>query len=406
VPRVDTLPRVCVVGAGFAGLAAADALQRAGADVVVLEAQDRVGGRVWSQRLAGGGLVERGGEFITAGYDATVALAGRLGLPLDGMGIRYPDRELHPDPGLHRDALRAAGTAVVRAAARAPSASAAAVLGSTVADPAIRELFAARVQSAAAFPFDRLQARWLADVPALLDDAETRRVRGGNQRIAAALAASLAPRVTLGARVRAIRHGAAGVRVATTRGEVAADACVVAVPCPLVLELAFEPALPEAVRAALAAIPMSTAAKLAVPLARPAAPRALMSVPDRFWAWTTPCDEVGGRVAGSWAGSAPVLDALAVRVGDPEGWLQRLAALWPELALEPGGALLTVWDAGAWSRGAYSVQHTDAQGPRHAGDPRVVFAGEHTAGSWSGTIEGALRSGLRAAADLLGQSRG
>ena len=41
-------PRVCVVGAGFAGLAAADALACSGAEVVVVEARDRVGGRVWS----------------------------------------------------------------------------------------------------------------------------------------------------------------------------------------------------------------------------------------------------------------------------------------------------------------------------------------------------------------------
>ena len=56
--------RAVVVGAGFAGLAAADDLQRAGWEVTVLEARDRVGGRVWSQRLDNGALVEMGAEFV------------------------------------------------------------------------------------------------------------------------------------------------------------------------------------------------------------------------------------------------------------------------------------------------------------------------------------------------------
>ena len=56
--------RVIVVGAGFAGLAAADALASAGVDVLVFEARDRVGGRVWSRELPTGGVVEMGAEFI------------------------------------------------------------------------------------------------------------------------------------------------------------------------------------------------------------------------------------------------------------------------------------------------------------------------------------------------------
>ena len=59
--------RTCVViGAGCAGLTAADALAEAGVEVTVLEARDRVGGRVWSDRTAGGALIERGAEFIGA----------------------------------------------------------------------------------------------------------------------------------------------------------------------------------------------------------------------------------------------------------------------------------------------------------------------------------------------------
>src|SRR3954454_52316 len=61
--------RVVVVGAGIAGLTAADAVRRQGADVVVLEADERVGGRVRTLRgFAGGQVAEGGGEFIDAGH--------------------------------------------------------------------------------------------------------------------------------------------------------------------------------------------------------------------------------------------------------------------------------------------------------------------------------------------------
>ncbi len=391
--------RVCVVGAGFAGLAAADALAREGADVVVLEAADRTGGRVWSEPFADG-VVERGGEFVTSGYDVMAELVERFGLHLDGMGITYPDRELEPDPGLDREAVQPAAEEVARVAAAAPDDPAPEVLAAAVEDPAIRELFASRVQSAVAYPFEHLEGRWLTKVTSLIESGETRRVRGGNQRLAEVLAAALPRAPVLAAAVRGIHHDATGVRVLTGGGQVEADACVVTVPCSLVGEIAFEPALPAEVEAELRSIPMSTAAKLAVGLRRPVPARAVMSVPHRFWAWTTPADQV----AGSWAGAQPVVAGLGAQGGDTSRWLALLRELWPALELDDESALLTVWDEESWSRGAYSVLRNADERPRDAGSPRVVFAGEHTAAEWSGTMEGALRSGRRAAADVLAEA--
>jgi monoamine oxidase len=397
--------RTCVIGAGFAGLAAADALRRGGAEVVVLEARDRVGGRVHSERLANGGVVERGGEFVTAGYEATERLCAQHGIALDGMGIFYPERTLVPGPAPDRAAVLAGARALADAAAAEPPGTPAPdLLERVVADPDVRDLLASRAQTSTAYAFDDLDARHLLGIQKLVDDAETLRIRGGNQALATALAAGLGGAVHLGEPATGVAHDASGVRVRTARGTVEADVCVVAVPVALYGELPLDPPLPAATREALAAIPVSTAAKLHVPLTEAVAPAAYTSRAHRFWAWTSPCDEIGGRVVGSWAGSAPVVAGLRPDAG-PETWLARLRELWPGLPLQEAGASLTIWQDDPWSRGAYSVLAAPSAGadpfPSAGAFGRIVLAGEHTAGSWSATMEGALRSGERAAADVL-----
>jgi monoamine oxidase len=71
---------VVVVGAGFAGLTAARRLHRAGREVVVLEARDRVGGRVWNHELPGGQISERGATFVGPTQTQVLKLARELGI--------------------------------------------------------------------------------------------------------------------------------------------------------------------------------------------------------------------------------------------------------------------------------------------------------------------------------------
>lgn len=85
--------RVCVIGAGFSGLVAAEQLQRKGHEITVLEARNRVGGRVWSQQLSNGCWIERGAEFIEHEQTVLCDLARRLDVALVPTTMSYSARE-------------------------------------------------------------------------------------------------------------------------------------------------------------------------------------------------------------------------------------------------------------------------------------------------------------------------
>ena len=76
--RIDA--DVCVVGAGYAGLTAARRLSQGGKSVVVLEARDRVGGRIWTHHLPDGSPVDRGGAWLAPEHDAIFGLAREVGV--------------------------------------------------------------------------------------------------------------------------------------------------------------------------------------------------------------------------------------------------------------------------------------------------------------------------------------
>ena len=395
--------RAVVIGAGLAGLAAADELRRSGAEVTVLEARERVGGRVWSRRLDNGAVVEMGAEFILPGSTLVIELAERFGLGLWDKGMRYGDREPRGVVGLGQDALDRAVRIVdeeLGMPGGSPEESAREMLRRLALDSAAREALIARVEVSAGSAADQVPARDLAGI-AHVDAEPAPSIAGGNQLLAEALAEPLGPSLRLRTPARSVSWSRDGARVCVDDGEAEADVCVIAVPASAIDELEFNPVLPAPHAGALVSIRYGHAAKLFVPLASAPAPSAVLSVPERYWAWTA--TGAGGRVqpvVSCFAGSATALERLRV-VDGPEHWLASLARLRPDLELEPDGAVLSTWSDDPWVRGAYSVARP-LEATRILAEPlgRLAFAGEHTADAHASLMEGALRSGQRAARRL------
>ena len=401
--------RIVVIGAGFAGLACADRLVTLGHDVTVLEARDRVGGRVWSQDLIPGHpetVIERGAEFVLSGYDVLRGIAERFDLGLAPSGMSYYLREpRNTSSPVTADEVAAVARAMRPAAeATDPSVSLRAFLDQHLPGSAAAEALAARAAISWAASEDLLSCHILLDAVASVQPLPTARVAGGNQGIALALAAHLGDRVRLQAPASAVRTTAEGLRVDVQGATIDADAVVMAIPLPLLEQFDLQPGMPDAQREAMSRMVRGHAAKLHVPLSSQPPASAVLDVARRFWCWTA--TDASGEVqpvVHCFSGSAAALAGLGVTRG-ASTWTDAVGALRSDLELEADGALLSTWDDDPWATFAYSGLGA-ASRPGDAaiiGAPvgRVHFAGEHTAGEWAGLMEGALRSGVRAADEV------
>jgi monoamine oxidase len=235
------------------------------------------------------------------------------------------------------------------------------------------------------------------------EPAVYRRMERGNRSIADAAAGELSD-VRLGVRAAAVRKDAGGVEVETDTGEtIRAEATVVAVPIRLVTELAFDPPLESEQRMAFEDLPMGVASKLAIQLEGEPGRCAIQCADLPFWFWVADGAQGTRRAVTSFAGSEIPQGPLGTATGDPAEWVRRIVELAPELR-PSGTAVMKVWADDPLARGAYSAWDGPSLGRRHLFERMhgaVAFAGEHTAGEHSGTMEGALRSGRRAAAQVL-----
>ena len=157
----------------------------------------------------------------------------------------------------------------------------------------------------------------------------------------------------------------------------------------------FEPALPAARSEPLAAVRYGEAAKLFVPLRAPAPPSAVMSVPERYWAWTaTGAADEPQPVVSAFAGSPGALDRLGRR-RRPADWLASLARLRPDLELDARGRAavdLVRRPLGARRLLDLAAAPSSPSASRTPLGP-LAFAGEHLGGEFAALMEGAIRSG-------------
>jgi monoamine oxidase len=384
-------------------------LSQHGCEVVVLEARDRVGGRVWSQELIPHDrrtLIERGAEFVLDGYEVLREVLAELGLNLAGTAMSYHQREPRGGGQVSASEVDDCAAWVAAEAAAAPrGTSLAEVTVGWAGQPAALAAYLSRMETTEGVSADRLTAAVAQDATAGFGLRPSWRVAGGNQQVATGLARRLGPAVRLASPVRGVQQDHRGVHLSTPDGTVTGDAAVITVPMAVLRRLPIVPSVPGHQRAAWERSGLAHNAKLHMPLNRPAAASAVQSVPGRFWTWTAA--DVTGQVQPilhAFAGTQQGLSALMVADG-PANWAARAAALRPELDADPARAVLTTWNDDPWAGESYTADTLTAApgGPDILAAPagRIHFAGEHTAGPWAGLMEGALRSGQRVASEVL-----
>jgi monoamine oxidase len=429
---------VIVAGAGLAGLSAARELEKRGAAVTIVEARDRVGGRVHTIRnaFAGGQHAEAGGDLIEGEQEHVLGLARELGLKparilRSGFGFYSPDGRGRPrvQAGMGRlfgasrylrDDIRDFTLTERRwdsaVAARLGRTSVASWLERVKAPADVRAsmrgfrgFFLADPEDLSLLPLVEQFADWGAP-----GRTEMFRIGAGNDRLATAVARKLRGALLLKTIVRRIIQRDDGVVVTVetlgqTHTEIHADFVVCALPASTARGVIFEPALPDAQHEAIARLRYGCATKLLLQFdrrfwRRRGRPLAFGSDAPTGAVWDGNENQRGPNgilsfLAGGHA-SAAMQDILR-REGE-RGVVQRIGWLGKPSRLLASKTI--VWDHDPWARGGYAYFDPGFDPlwrdwlARPAG--RVVFAGEHTSVKYQGYMNGAVESGLRAAAEI------
>ncbi len=441
--------RVVVVGAGLAGLTAALDLAAAGAEVTVLEARDRVGGRMYGIPVSASVVADGGAAYLGVRHTELLALVREHGLGLASTAMAGDSTFLVSD--------RRTTTA-----SRVPPLDAVALgdLFDRLEDLVAQVRPDAPWQSPQAGRLDRLSAaRWLADVvdhpdaqtffglfigemmaadPAAISvlhmafylrsgggirylnafegGAQQWRIDGGAHLLCLALAERLGERVRLRHPVSAIDQNADEVVVHCvsdidgTRSEYRSDQVVVAVPPLLAQQIEFRPALPTS--RATAATGRGCAIKIHLSYPAPvwrehglsgwsvSAHGPLLSTVD-----DSPPDESSGVLTGFVTGAAASAFSALSPAEQQDAALAHARRLFPELP-PPTQCTVTDWLAEKYSRGCYAALFGPGDwlrlGPTlTTPHGRVHWAGTETSLEFFGLMEGAIRSGQRVATELI-----
>jgi monoamine oxidase len=427
--------RVVVVGGGLAGLAAARDLIARGADVQLLEARERLGGRVWTvyDKEFSDVPLELGAEFIDGEHATIRALCKDLRLTLqpvlkEGFGIALDVNgrvqlfngqrplwsEFRQVLAREADALRAddCDWNATTAQSLAPHSLRALLM----ARGASRELIATAEALRGFFLADADQLSALVGVELSMQPKDPghvgmSRIKGGNDRLVQALAKQKGLKITLKAVVTGIDQDDRGVRVHVADGSkkgavVTGHYVVLTTPPTIARTLEFAPAVPATLRRAWQALNLGPATKAHVRFdkgwwRKPGRPRAWGSNLDTGAVWETSGTGPAGLtlLAGGRA-SRNFRDLL--EEGGPQRVIRRLS--WLGEPLDARDFRSISWELDPFARGGYAVFGTDFR-PEWRSElarafGRIAFAGDHTSREWQGYMNGAVESGQRAARDI------
>jgi monoamine oxidase len=440
---------VIVVGAGLAGLVAARQLVAARREVLVLEARDRVGGRTVNASIGAGKVVEMGGEWVGPTQDRLLALAqdlrietfptfyeGRNLLELGGKIRRYKGTIPRLAPHVLFDVNRARrklGKAAGRVPADAPwSAPKATELDSqtlatwvrkTARTKKARKLLEIATGTVMGTGTAELSLLWMlsyvssaGSFDALIDTeggAQQDRFVGGSQLISRRLAEELGEGVVLSTPVRRVSQDSAGLEVDADGLTARAQRVIVAVPPPLAARISFAPSLGGRRDQLTQRMAHGALTKCAAVYPEPfwrAEGLTGQAVTDRGPVSTTfdnsPPEGSPGVLLGFIAGAEAIRHARRSEAERRRIVLDGFTRLFGPEAEKPGIYLETAWAEEEWSRGGPVCSFAPgalAQYGEALRQPagRVHWAGAETATVWCGYMEGAVRSGERAAEEVL-----
>ncbi|MER7519657.1 NAD(P)/FAD-dependent oxidoreductase [Streptomyces sp. NPDC126499] len=448
---------VVIVGGGYAGLAAALRLHDDAVDFTLVEAADRVGGRVLTETRPDGLTIDHGGQWVGPTQTRLVELAARFACPTfptwekghhievghDGTRIPYTGSAPEHGPGVavylqiteHLDALaRTVDTVRPWRTARFAewdARTAGDFFRSETnekealrrLDLAVQGLWCAEAHEISLFHvlFSIAAAGGYEQLMETRGCAQDSRFTGGAAAPAHAVASLLGDRVRLGEQVRSIACGPDGVRARTASTEIRARRAIVALPPHAVRAVDFTPPLPPARAAWLAHAPMGRVAKV----------HAVYDTP--FWReeglsgvatlyddgpvgvvfdnspYDASPDETGscGVLVGFVYGDR--LDRFAAQEESARrsAVLDSLASVVGPRARRPRDYTEKIWTHDPFARGGYEAYLTpggwSAAGERGWRTPvgPVHWAGTETASVWNGYIDGAVSSGYRAADEVL-----
>jgi monoamine oxidase len=439
---------VAVVGAGFAGLVAARELEARGLSVVVLEARDRVGGRVLNEPIGDGKVVEVGGQWVGPGQDRLYALAREVGVetfPTHSAGENVIEfrgalkRYTGTIPGISPPVLADVGQAQLKLDRLARRVDVEAPWRTPGAERLDSQTFASWMRRNVYTPGGRMlielgiEAVWAAE-PAdlsllhvvfyiasaggydlLIDSdggAQQDRFVGGSQLVAERAAESLGGPVGQSAPVRRVVHPGERVSVIADGATAWCKRVVVAIPPPLAGRIAYDPVLP------------GHRDQLTQRMAMGSVIKCMAIYDEPFWR----ADGLSGQATSDVGPVKVIFDnsppdgSPGVLLGFLEGQRAReytrvsqeerrdavvgtFARLFGPRAAKPVRYLDKAWAEEEWTRGCYGA-YLPTGGWTTYGDALKApigclhWAGTETASIWMGYIDGAIRSGERVAAEV------